>query len=96
MAFEQVKGGKTDPNGNGRVWAGQVTLSSGSATIDYSADLPGVSGGLPAEPVITATAKSAGVGVGVSSAGTSQAVVDDGSGSSSYTVNVWIHEQGGQ
>ena len=96
MAFEQVKGGKTDPNGKGRVWAGQVTLSSGTATIDYSADLPGVSGDLPAEPVIVATAKSAGVGVGVSSAGASTATVDDGSGSSSNTVNVVVHEQGGQ
>jgi len=96
MAFEQVKSGKTDPGGNGRVWAGTVTLSSGSAQIDYSADLPGVSGDLPAEPIIVATAKSAGVGVGVSSAGASTATVDDGSGSSSHTVNVWIHEQGGR
>jgi len=96
MPFEQIQDGKTDPTGNGRVWAGQVTLSSGSATITYADDLPGVTEDLPAEPVIAATAKSAGVGVGVSSAGTSQAVVDDGSGSSSHTVNVVIHEQGGQ
>jgi len=95
MAFEQVKGGKTDPNGSGRVWAGQVTLSSGTATIDYSADLPGVDGDLPAEPVIGATSKGDDA-VFVSSAGTSQATLSDGSGASSNTVNVFVHEQGGQ
>lgn len=95
MPFEQVKGGKTDPNGSGRVWAGQVDLSSGTATIDYD-DLPGVAGDLPAEPVIVATAKAAGDAVGVSSAGTSQASLSDGSGASSTTVNVVIHEQGGK
>jgi hypothetical protein len=95
MAFEKVQDGKTDPTGNGRVWAGQVTLSSGTATIDYSADLPGVSGDLPAEPVIVATSKGDDA-VFVSSAGTSQATLSDGSGSSSNVVNVVIHEQGGQ
>lgn len=95
MAFEQVKGGKTDPNGSGRVWAGTVTLSSGTATIDYSADLPGVSGDLPEEPVIVATPKGDD-SVFVSSAGASQATLSDGSGSSSNVVNVVIHEQGGQ
>lgn len=95
MAFEQVKAGKTDPNGNGRVWAGQITLSSGTATIDYADDLPGVSGNLPAEPIIVTTAKSADA-VGVTSAGTTQATVSDGSGSTSTTVNVIVHEQGGQ
>jgi hypothetical protein len=95
MAFEKVQDGKTDPTGNGRVWAGQVTLSSGTATVDYSADLPGVSGDLPAEPVIVATSKGDD-SVFVSSAGTSQATLSDGSTSSSNTVNVVIHEQGGQ
>lgn len=93
--MEQVKGGKTDPNGSGRVWAGQVTLSSGTATIDYAADLPGVSGDLPEEPVIVATSKGDDA-VFVSSAGTSQATLSDGSGSTSNAVNVVIHEQGGQ
>jgi len=95
MPFEQIQDGKTDPTGNGRVWAGQVTLSSGTATVDYSADLPGVSGDLPAEPVIAATSKVDDA-VFVSSAGTSQATLSDGSGASSNTVNVVIHEQGGQ
>jgi len=95
MPFEKVQDGKTDPTGNGRVWAGQVTLSSGTATVDYSADLPGVSGDLPAEPVIAATSKGDDA-VFVSSAGTSQATLSDGSGASSNTVNVVIHEQGGQ
>jgi hypothetical protein len=95
MAFEKVQDGKTDPTGNGRVWAGQVTLSSGTYTLDYSADLPGVSGDLPAEPVIVATSKGDD-SVFVSSAGTSQATLSDGSTSSSNTVNVVIHEQGGQ
>jgi len=95
MAFEQVKGGKTDPNGTGRVWAGQVTLSSGTYQIDYSSDLPGVDGDLPAEPVITATSKGDDA-VFVSSAGSSTATLSDGSGSSSNVVNVFVHEQGGQ
>lgn len=95
MPFEQVKGGKTDPNGNGRVWAGQVTLSSGTATIDYSADLPGVGGDLPEEPIIVATPKGDDA-VFISSAGASQATLSDGSGSSSNVVNVLIHEQGGK
>ena len=94
MPFEKVKGGKTDPTGNGRLWAGTVTLSSGTATIDYSADLPGVGGNLPAEPVIVSTPKGDDA-VFVSSAGTSQATLSDGSGSSSNVVNVVIHEQGG-
>jgi hypothetical protein len=94
MPFEQVKSGKTSPGGEGRVFAGTVTLSSGSATITY-ADLPGVDGDLPETPVIVATGQSAGTGVAVTSAGTTQATIDDGSGSSSDTVNVVIHEQGG-
>lgn len=95
MPFEKIQDGKTDPTGDGRMWAGQVTLSSGTATIDYSADLPGVSGDLPAEPVIVATAKAAPDEAGVSSAGVSQATISDGSGASTDTVNVVIHEQGG-
>lgn len=95
MAFETVQDGKTDPTGTGRVWAGQVTLSSGTYQIDYSSDLPGVDGDLPAEPVIVATPKGNDA-VFLSSAGTSTATLSDGSGSSSNTVNVVIHEQGGE
>lgn len=95
MAFEKVQDGKINPTGDGRVWAGQVTLSSGTATIDYSADLPGVDADLPEEPVIVATSKGDD-SVFISSAGSSQATISDGSGSSSNTVNVIIHEQGGQ
>lgn len=95
MPFEQVTSGKTNPTGNGRVWAGSVTLSSGTATIDYSADLPKVGGDLPEEPMIVATPKGDDA-VFVSSAGTSQATLSDGSGSSSNVVNVLIHEQGGK
>jgi hypothetical protein len=95
MSFEKVQDGKTDPTGNGRLWAGTVTLSSGTATIDYSADLPGVGGDLPEEPIIVATPKGDDA-VFISSAGASQATLSDGSGSSSNVVNVLIHEQGGK
>lgn len=95
MAFEQVKSGKTAPGGKGRVWAGQVTLSSGTYTLDYSADLPGVTGDLPEEPVIAATSKGDD-SVFLSAAGASQATLSDGSGSSSNVVNVLVHEQGGK
>jgi hypothetical protein len=95
MPFEKVKGGKADPSGTGRMWAGTVSLSSGTATIDYSADLPGVSGDLPAEPVIATTNKADDT-VFVSAAGASQATLSDGSGANSSTVNVVVHEQGGQ
>jgi hypothetical protein len=94
MPFEQVTGGKTNPSGSGRVYAGTVTLSSGTATIDYSDDLPG-SPEFGDEPVIVATSKGDD-SVFVSSAGAAQATLSDGSGSSTNTVNVMIHEQGGQ
>lgn len=93
MPFDITKQERADPTTAARTWTGTVTLSSGTATIDYAADLPGVVGGLDSEPRIFATAKSAGVAVGVSSAGTSQATLDDGSGSSSHVVNVTITEQ---
>jgi hypothetical protein len=95
MPFEKVKGGKADPSGDGRVWAGTKTLSSGTATVDFDADLPGNSGDLPEEPVITATAKGTDDYAYVSSAGASQATISGSGGTGSYTVNVWIHEQGG-
>jgi len=93
MPFEQVTSGRTDPSGTGRVYAGQVTLSSGTATINYADDLPGTPT-FTEEPVIVTTPKG-GDAVFVSSAGAAQATLDDGSGSSSTTVNVVIHEQGG-
>lgn len=92
MPFDLVKDDTADPTANARQWAGTVTLSSGSATINFASDLPDVEGGLSDEPRITATAKSAGTAVGISSAGTSQATLDDSSGSSSHTVNVTITE----
>lgn len=94
MAFTKVADAKADPSvpGSGRVWAGQVTLSSGTYTLDYSADLPGVDADLDAEPAIIATSKGDDA-VFVSSAGTSQAVLSDGSGASSNTVNVYVAEQ---
>ena len=92
MAFTQVKNGQADPGGEGRVWAGQVTLSSGTYTLDYSADLPGVDADLANEPAIVATPKGDDA-VFVSSAGTSQAVLSDGSGANSNDVNVLVVEQ---
>jgi hypothetical protein len=94
MPFEKIQDGKTDPTGDGRMWAGRVTLSSGTATIDYSDDLPGVGDDLPEEPVIVGTPKSDD-SVFVSSAGTSQATISGAGGTGSYDVNVVIHEQGG-
>jgi hypothetical protein len=95
MAFKKISDARADPSvpGSGRVWAGQVTLSSGTYTLDYSADLPGVDGDLDAEPYITATAKAAPDDAGVASAGTSQASISDGSESSTDTVNVLVVEQ---
>lgn len=93
MPFEQVKSGRTDPGGTGRMYAGQVALSSGTATINYADDLPG-SPTFTDEPVIVTTSKGDDP-VFVASAGTAQATLDDGSGASSNTVNVVIHEQGG-
>lgn len=93
MPFEQVASGKTNPTGDGRLYAGRVTLSSGTATIDFG-DLPKAPE-FSDEPVIVATAKGDD-SVFVSSAGSSQATLSDGSGASSNTVNVLIHEQGGQ
>ena len=92
MAFEKVKGGKADPNGSGRVWAGQVTLSSGTATVAYADELPGVGGDLPEEPVIVCSSKTADRAY-PSSVGATQATI---SGTGDATVNVWVHEQGGQ
>lgn len=92
MPFEQVKGGKADPNGSGRVWAGQVTLSSGSATLTYADELPGVGGDLPAEPVIVTQSKTADA-AHPSSVGSTQATI---TGTGDATVNVLIHEQGGK
>lgn len=95
MAFRKISDAKADPSvpGSGRAWAGQVTLSSGTYTLDYSADLPGVDADLDAEPYIVATAKAAPDEAGVSSAGTSQATISDGSGANSDTVNVLVVEQ---
>jgi multidrug efflux pump subunit AcrA (membrane-fusion protein) len=95
MAFEQVKGGKADPTGDGRVWAGVVTLSTGTAKINYSDDLPGVANDLPAEPVITVSAKGSDDYVYVSATGTAEATVNGSGDTGSYDVNVRIHEQGG-
>ena len=50
MPFDLIKEERSDPTSSARVWAGTVTLSSGTATIDYSADLPGVGGDDPACP----------------------------------------------
>lgn len=95
MAFRKISDDAADPSvpGSGRAWAGQVTLSSGTYTLDYSADLPGVDGDLDAEPYIVATAKAAPDEAGVASAGTSQASISDGSGSSTDSVNVLVVEQ---
>jgi len=95
MAFTQISDARADPSvlGSGRAWGGQVTLSSGTATLDYSAELPGVAGDLDAEPVIIATAKAAPDEAGVAAAGTSQATISDGSGANSTTVNVLVAEQ---
>jgi hypothetical protein len=91
MPFDKIKDERADPTASARVWAGTVTLSSGTATIDYSADLPGVDGDLDDEPRIIATSKGDDA-VFVSSAGTSQATLSDGSGSSSNVVNVQVVE----
>lgn len=96
MPFEKVKGGKTDPNGDGRLWAGVVTLSTGTANINYAEDLPGVSNELPGEPVILATVKGEDDYVYVSATGRSQATVNGSGDTGSYDVNVRIHEQGGK
>lgn len=90
MPFDLVKDDAADPTANARVWAGTVTLSSGTATVAFS-DLPGVAADLDSEPRIIATPKGDDA-VFVSSAGTSQATLSDGSGSSSNVVNVAIYE----
>lgn len=91
MPFEQVKSGKADPSGNGRVYAGTVTLASGTATIDYVNDLPG-SPTFSEEPVIVVSSKTSNRAY-PSSSGSSQATI---TGTASDSVNVFIHEQGGQ
>jgi len=96
MAFEQAKSGKTSPGGKGRVWAGVVTLTTGTATVNYADDLPGVSGDLPDDPVVTATAKGTDAYVYVSATGKTQATINGSGDTGSYDVNVFIHEQGGQ
>lgn len=94
MSLFRLLSGQAVPGvaGSARVWVGRVTLSSGTYTLDYSADLPGVGGSLANEPVIIPVGKQAPNEVGVSSAGTSQATLSDGSGSSSDSVNVLVVE----
>lgn len=96
MPFEQIQDGKIDPTGTGRVFAGTVTLTTGTATIDYTADLPGVDEAFDQEPVVDLTAKGSDDYAYLSASGTSQATVSGSGGTGTYTVNVTIAEQGGQ
>lgn len=93
MPFQQIQNPDYLPTAEGRAWAGSVTLSSGTAQIDYDADLPGMNDpSFANEPYIVAMNKSDD-NIFLSSSGTSTATLSDGSGSSSTTVNVLVIEQ---
>jgi hypothetical protein len=77
------------PQVKGRLYATTVTLSSGSATLTYT-DVDGIESDPANEPYIAAIGTNAGQAVGVTSKGTSQATLDDGSGSTSNDVEVLI------
>jgi hypothetical protein len=96
MAFELVADPNALPGVNKRVWAGTVTLSSGTATIDHSADLPGVDripgNELDAAPVVVATAE-ADDAVFVDTQDNESTTLSDGSGANSNDVQVVVYEQ---
>lgn len=87
MPFREVQSGNGTPHNEGRTWVGEVTLSSGTATINYADDLPGVRGDLETAPLISVTGPTG--GETVNSAGTTQATVG---GDTTDTVNVVIYE----
>jgi len=87
MAFREVQSGQATPHNEGRTWVGTVTLSSGSATITYADDLPGVRNALDESPILSVTGPTG--GETVSSAGTTQATVG---GDTTDTVNVVVYE----
>lgn len=98
MAFELVADPNALPGVEKRVWAGKVTLSSGTATIDHSADLPGVNqipgNELANAPVVDATSEADdAVFVDSGNSDNTQTTLDDGSGANSNDVHVVIYEQ---
>jgi len=77
------------PNIEGEVYTTTATLSSGSATLTWT-DVDGIDQDPDTEPEVFVIGTNAGQAVGVTSKGTSQATLDDGSGSNSNTVRCLV------
>jgi len=87
MAFRRLHSGQGTPHVEGRAWVGSLDLSDGSATLDYSDELPGMRGDFREEPTVLVSGPNG--DEAVDSKGTSQATL---TGTGDATVEVQVFE----